>query len=192
MKWGSRWSNLATWFHDIKNYIKNREYPTGASTTEKKTIRHLALSFFITNDILYKRTDDGTLLCCVESKEAQWVMTEVHEGVCGTHSNGHNMAKQIQRWGYFWLSMERDCIDYIWSCHKCWIYSDKIHVPPILLHNLTAPWSFVMWGIDVIGLISPIAWNSRRFILVAIDYFTKWIKDSSFTNITKKRHSSCS
>ena len=42
-----------------------------------------------------------------------------------------------------------------------------------------------MWGNDIIGPISPKASNGHRFILVAIDYFTKWIEASSFTNITK-------
>jgi hypothetical protein len=32
-----------------------------------------------------------------------------------------------------------------------------------------------MWGMDVIGNINPKASNGHRFILVAIDYFTKWI-----------------
>jgi hypothetical protein len=30
-----------------------------------------------------------------------------------------------------------------------------------------------MWGIDVIGPVNPKASNGHKFILVAIDYFTK-------------------
>ncbi|PKI50112.1 hypothetical protein CRG98_029508 [Punica granatum] len=33
-----------------------------------------------------------------------------------------------------------------------------------------------MWGIDVIGPISPKASNGHYFILMVIDYFTKWIE----------------
>ena len=33
-----------------------------------------------------------------------------------------------------------------------------------------------MWGTDVIGAIEPRALNGHRFILVAIDYFTKWVE----------------
>jgi len=43
-----------------------------------------------------------------------------------------------------------------------------------------------MWGIDVIGAIEPKASNGHRFILVAIDYFTKWVKAASNTNVTRK------
>ena len=36
----------------------------------------------------------------------------------------------------------------------------------------------------MIGEINPTASNEHRFILVAIDYFTKWVKATSFTSVT--------
>ncbi|KAA3479025.1 RNA-directed DNA polymerase [Gossypium australe] len=42
-----------------------------------------------------------------------------------------------------------------------------------------------MWGMDVIGLISPKASNGNRFIFVVIDYFTKWVEAASYANVTK-------
>ena len=39
---------------------------------------------------------------------------------------------------------------------------------------------------DVIDLIEPAAFNGERFILVAIDYFTKWVEAASYKSITKK------
>ena len=43
-----------------------------------------------------------------------------------------------------------------------------------------------MWGIDVIGAIEPKVSNGHRFILVAIDYFTKWVETASYANVTRK------
>jgi hypothetical protein len=51
-------------------------------------------------------------------------MEEVHEGICGTHANGHMLARQIQRAGYFWLTLETACIEYVRKFHKCQIYAD--------------------------------------------------------------------
>ena len=48
------------------------------------------------------------------------------------------------------------------------------------------PWPFSMWGIDMIGPINPKASNGHLFILVAIDYFTKWIEANLYTNVTAK------
>jgi hypothetical protein len=38
----------------------------------------------------------------------------------------------------------------------------------------------------MIGLINPKASNGHRFILVAIDYFTKWVEVCSYANVTQK------
>ncbi|XP_017972480.1 PREDICTED: uncharacterized protein K02A2.6-like [Theobroma cacao] len=79
-----------------------------------------------------------------------------------------------------------DCINFARKCHKCQVYADRIHAPPAPLHVFTAPWPFSMWGMDVIGLITPKASNGHRFILVAIDYITKWVKAASYANVTQK------
>ena len=42
-----------------------------------------------------------------------------------------------------------------------------------------------MWGIDMIGEIRPTSSNGHYFILVAIDYFTKWVEASTFASVTK-------
>ncbi|XP_047257599.1 uncharacterized protein LOC124889666 [Capsicum annuum] len=51
---------------------------------------------------------------------------------------------------------------------------------------MTTPWPFVAWRIDVIRPIEPKASNGHRFILVAIDYFKKWVKAATFKLVTKK------
>ena len=43
-----------------------------------------------------------------------------------------------------------------------------------------------MWGMDVIGPITPKSSNGYRFILVAIDYFTKWVEVESYARVTKE------
>ena len=112
-------------------------------------------------------------------------MAELHEGTFGTHSSGHTMAKKILRTGYYWSSMEVDCYQHSRTCHKCHIYVDKVHIPPVPLNVLTAPWPFTMWGIDMIGEIKSTASNGYCFILVVVDYFTKWVEAASFASVTK-------
>ena len=55
------------------------------------------------------------------------------------------------------------------------------------LHTMTSPWPFSTWGIDIIGKIHPTISNGHEFILVAIDYFTKWIEVSSFKVLNSKK-----
>ena len=75
---------------------------------------------------------------------------------------------------------------YVRKCHKCQIYGVRINAPPKHLFNMTSPWPFDMWGLDVIGPINPKASNGHRFILVAIDYFTKWVEVNSYAHVTQK------
>ncbi|MCQ7416301.1 reverse transcriptase domain-containing protein [Salmonella enterica] len=173
------------WFQDIKHYLKCGTYPLNASENDKRTLRKLAMKFFLNGEILYKRNHDMVLLRCVDTNEANTIMKEIHEGICGTHANGHMMARQALRAGYYWLTMEADCIKYARKCHKCQIYADKAHAPASQLHVMTTPWPFSMWGMDVIGPIDPKASNGHRFILVAIDYFTKWVEAMSYREVTK-------
>lgn len=111
-------------------------------------------------------------------------MEEIHEGVCGPHMNGIMLAKKILRQGYYWSTMETECVQYVRQCHKCQIHANLMHIPPSKLHSMTSPWPFSTWGIDVIGRITPAASNGHKFILVAIDYFTKWVEAASYATLT--------
>nr|XP_027188669.1 uncharacterized protein LOC101504764 [Cicer arietinum] len=170
------------WYHDIKHYLINREYPPGISENEKRTLRRLSASFFVNENILYKRNHDMVLLRRVDVNEAKEILQDIHDGSSGIHMNGHAMSRKILRAGYYWLTLEKDCYNYVKKCYKCQIYADNIHAQPVPLNTLLAPWPFSMWGIDVIGMIEPKASNGHRFILVAIDYFTKWVEAASYAN----------
>ncbi|KAG8482730.1 hypothetical protein CXB51_023942 [Gossypium anomalum] len=154
------------WYRDILRYVKDCKYPEQATENDKRTLKRLACDYVLDGDVIYKRRKYQVLLRCVDAVEAKLILEEVHEGVCGTHANGFTMARKIMRFGYYWATMEGDCINYAKKCHKCQIYGDKIHVIPSPLHVMTYPWPFSMWGMDVIGPISSKASNGHRFIFV--------------------------
>ncbi|RDY03632.1 hypothetical protein CR513_12753, partial [Mucuna pruriens] len=96
-------------------------------------------------------------------------MEEVHKGTFGTPANGHALARKILR-----------------ASLKFQTCADHINAAPSTLHNLTYPWPFSMWGIDIIGPIKPNASNGHRFILIVIDYFTKWVEIASYSTVTQR------
>nr|XP_027120512.1 uncharacterized protein LOC113737482 [Coffea arabica] len=154
--------------------------------SDSDLLMHQTLKQWITKDSKILPYHYLNLLRCIDEDEAQYMIKEVHSGVCGPHMNGHLLAKKIMRIGYFWLSMERDCIDFVRRCIKCQVHGDVIRAPLTELHSMIAPWPCSMWGMDVIGTIDPPASNGHRFILVAIEYFTKWVEAESFKHVTKK------
>jgi len=74
---------------------------------------------YLDKDVLYKSLFDETLLRCMNEEKARKTLNKIHEGICDTNTNEHKMIRQIQRDGYFWITMERDYIDYVRKCHKC-------------------------------------------------------------------------
>ncbi|XP_070049346.1 uncharacterized protein [Nicotiana tomentosiformis] len=111
--------DVQPWYHDIKKFLKIKEYPEQASEDQKRTIRRLANSFFLSGEVLYKRTPDLNLLRCVDAKEAEKIMNKVHSRMCGGHMNGYVLAKKILRAGYYWMTMENDCFSFVRRCHQC-------------------------------------------------------------------------
>nr|CAN74716.1 hypothetical protein VITISV_033046 [Vitis vinifera] len=82
---------------------------------------------------------------------------------------------------------ETDCCQFVQKCPEFQIHGDLIHAPPSELHVLTSPWPFSVWGIDIIGKVSPKSSSGHEFILVAIDYFTKWVEAASYARLTSAR-----
>ena len=122
------------------------------------------------------------LLRCVDEKKANLLIEEMHEGLDGAHTSGPSLARKIMRVGYYWLTMESDCVKHVQRCHCYQLYQDRKQAPPQPLHTLAAPWPFSAWGMNVIGPIVPKASNGHKYILV--DYFTKWVEAASYRNVT--------
>jgi len=97
------------WFHDIKVFLQTQEYRPEASRKDKRTLKRLSGNFFLNGEVLYKRNFDTTFLKCVDRREADLLMHEIHEGSFGTHSSGYAMAKKALRAGYYWITMHADC-----------------------------------------------------------------------------------
>ena len=71
------------------------------------------MGFFLDGDVLYKKSKDHVLLRCIDANEAKKIIHEIHKGVCGTHASGHIMSRQIMKAGYYWMTLENDCISYV-------------------------------------------------------------------------------
>ncbi|XP_070024790.1 uncharacterized protein [Nicotiana sylvestris] len=59
--------NVQPWYHDINRFLKTKKYPKQANGYQKRTIRRLANSFFLSREVLYKKTPDLNLLRCVDA-----------------------------------------------------------------------------------------------------------------------------
>ena len=161
-------------------------YPDSANKRECCSIRVMIMQYILCGGQLYRRSYDGIHLRCLKKEEAKRVIKEVHQRICGPHMNGRMLAKKILRIRYYWSTMETNCVDFVKSCHDCQTHANLNHVLPSELYSMTSPWPFSVWGIDVIRRIAPKASNGHEYILVAINYVTKWVELASYCMLKAK------
>ena len=106
------------WFLDIKEFIKHKAYLEGADKKDKMAIRMLATQFILYGGPLYKWSFNGVHLKYVDKEEAKKLIEDVHEGIYGPHINGKMLAKKMAWIGFFWTTMETNCMEYV-RCHEC-------------------------------------------------------------------------
>ena len=125
----------ASWTEEVQQLLKRCEAGEEVSPTER---RH-ALRFVVIGEDLYKRGFTAPLLKCLSEDEAEYVMNEVHNGICGMHTGRRTMKARILRAGYFWPTMEQDCEVMIRKCEGCQAHGNDVKRAPTELHSLTAP-----------------------------------------------------
>lgn len=101
-------------------------------------------------------------------------------------TQGFGIAKKILRSGYYWPRVFIDVTSCVQKCPSYQIHAPIRRVPQHEMIALSSPWPFAQWGVDLVGPL-PIAPGSFKFLIVAVDYFTKWAEAEALTSITRKK-----
>ncbi|GKU90939.1 hypothetical protein SLEP1_g4880 [Rubroshorea leprosula] len=176
--------STSSWTTPLINYLQSGELPEDQSAA--KLIKRRAAHFTLLDNQLYKRAASMPLLRCLTPYEAEYAVREVHEGVCGTHIGGKTLARKLLRHGYYWPTMVEDAQNYVKKCPTCQFNADGIHMPGEMLSSLTSPWPFAQWGVDLLGPFLK-GKGSCTFLVVAVDYFTKWIEAKPLSTTTERK-----
>ena len=139
----------------------------------------------IVGDTLCHRGVNTVLRRCLTHEEAEKVMNDFHSSTCGGHHSGYTMAQIFLRAGYFWLTMFKGCITAVRNCHACQIFDNKTRRPPTPLLPIVSIGPFAKWGIDFMTC-NPTLTGGHGYIIVAVDYFTKWPEAMPTLNNTDK------
>jgi hypothetical protein len=161
------------WYGDIIIYLQTQTFQPALSSVERRRVRYQACHYIILGDTLYRRGIDSIFRCCLNFEEAEKALNDCHSGACGGHMSGYATAQKILRVGYFWPSLFKDCITAVQKCHACQTYNQKIRSHPDPLHPVVLVGPFAKWGIDFMTC-HPHSAGGHGYIIVAVDYFTKW------------------
>ncbi|GJV93961.1 reverse transcriptase domain-containing protein [Tanacetum coccineum] len=115
--------------------------------------------------------------------QVNYVLREIHEGSCSMHAGTRSVVAKALRIGYYWPTMHKDARALIKACQECQVHKPILRNPQENLNPITSPWPFYKWGIDIAGPFSEGPGNVK-FLIVAMDYFTKWVEAKPVATIT--------
>jgi hypothetical protein len=168
------------WRKEIVDYLED------PSRKVSRKLRYKAIKFVLLDGSLFYKSLDGVLLRCLGPEEAKKMMSEVHDGICGAHQSAHRMKWVIRQAGCFWPTMLEDCFEYYKGCQECQKFGNIQRVPASALNPIIKPWPFRGRGIDLIGQINPPSSKGHKFVLLATDYFTKWVEVIPLKKVTSE------
>ncbi|XP_058774357.1 uncharacterized protein LOC131648633 [Vicia villosa] len=173
--------DASCWMTPVYNYLTSDLLP--ADPKEASTIRRRACSYVLIENCLYRRGFSIPLLKCIDEGTILHILQEIHEGINSQHLGGRSLARKALRVGYYWPTMQDDSKEYVKKCDKFQHFRDMHLAPPNELKSLSSPWPFAWWGMDLLGPFVTGS-NQNKYIIVAVDYFTKCIEAEPLAKIT--------
>ncbi|GJR85834.1 reverse transcriptase domain-containing protein [Tanacetum coccineum] len=170
-----------TWMTPIFKYLERGTLP--ADVKKARAVRRKSWRFAVIDGTLYKKSFLGPWLRCVGPLQANYVLREIHEGSCSMHAGTRSIVAKALRTGYYWPTMHKDARTLIRACQDCQVHKSVPRNPQQKLTPITSSWPFYKWGIDIAGPF-PEGPRKVKFLIVAIDYFTKWIEAKPVATIT--------
>ena len=171
------------WITSIVIYLKDGRLPEGKDKARKLRIK--VAKYVLIDEVLYKRGFSQPYLRCLTSGESNYVLWEVHEEACGNHSEARALIHKVIYVGYYWPTIQANAKAYVKVCDQCQCFSNVPRQPSEYLSPMMASWPFAQWGLDILGPFS-LGTRQMKFLVVRIDYFTKWVEAKPLTKITQQ------
>ncbi|XP_076901247.1 uncharacterized protein LOC143555614 [Bidens hawaiensis] len=105
---------VESWMTPIKAYLSSGVLP--AEIAEARKIKHKALNYLLSDGVLYRRSFLGPLMRCVDTEDANYLIREIHEGICGLHAGPRNTVAKNMKVGYYWHGIHLDAMQEIRKC----------------------------------------------------------------------------
>ena len=121
----------------IWDYLVDEILPSNPKEASK--LRTRLVRFTVHRGTLYKRAFSIPILKCVGKEDANYVLREVHEGICGNHIGVRSLKVKTLRQGYYWPTMLKDATELVKKGKICQENAQISHLPFELLTSITSP-----------------------------------------------------
>jgi hypothetical protein len=132
---------------------------------------------------LYKHGVCSPLLKCLSRAEGIELMKEIHAGLCGSHIGSRPLLGKVFRQGFYWPKAASNATDLVQKCENCQKCARDQKQPSSLTQLIQPTWPLQRWGLDLLGPLPP-AQGNLRYVVVVVEYFSKWIEAKPLATIT--------
>jgi hypothetical protein len=162
------------WYANIVNFLVSGQLPAHWSTQDKRKFLNEVKNFYWDDPYLFKYCPDQIFRRCIPDNEVSSVIKFCHSEACGGHFSSRKTTAKILQSGFYWPTMFKDSHAFCKTCENCQKLGSisKRHMMP--LNPILVIEIFDCWGIDFMGPFPPSF--GFLYILVAVDYVSKWIE----------------
>ena len=140
-------------YQELKNENKDKQYK----------------NYLIKNDKLYLQKENK-ILRVIPRYELEEVMKIYHDHKTAAHFGKEITYDKIKN-KYYWPTLKLDVEIYVKTCDQCQRRGKSTTKNE--LHSIKISRPFQRIGIDIVGPL-PITKKGNKYIVTAMDYFTKW------------------
>jgi hypothetical protein len=141
------------WKASILAYLRGHYEPE--DEVNEVRMKQRTRNYKIINNQLYKQGICEPLLKYISAEEGKELLSEIHEGIYGTHPGARAMAVKTFRQEFYWPSAQSDSKEIVKPCHNCQMATNNIRAPATNLQTIEPNWPLARWEIDIIGKLPP-------------------------------------
>jgi len=163
------------WYGELMRFLLRGDFGgRDLGKNERRRIRLWAKKFVIFDGEkrkgLFYKEKNGKLALCILEEDVETTLEQYHD--CHGHFAGRLLAEYLLGKAY-WPTRIKDCHYYARTCPDCQSMGPirpSVGIKPVVYLQ-----PFDMVGLDFIGPITPTSARGNRYIIIMVDYFSRFL-----------------